>query len=111
MNAIIGNKVPKVQSYVQRTSYKTSEKLTIIHEAKKIEKLKNANSSNKHVGAKRASFYLEAKEELVKWLNEFCLARIAVTADFIKVQMFNILLTICATKYPNATKQFHASKS
>ncbi|CAG8614060.1 6849_t:CDS:2 [Cetraspora pellucida] len=45
------------------------------------EKLKNANSNNKHVGARKALFYLEAKEELVKWLNELHLAEIAITAN------------------------------
>ncbi|KAF0441397.1 zinc finger mym-type protein 4-like isoform x1 [Gigaspora margarita] len=36
MNTVIGNKVVKVRSHVQRTSYKASEKLAIIQEAKKI---------------------------------------------------------------------------
>ncbi|CAG8563421.1 2415_t:CDS:2 [Dentiscutata heterogama] len=78
MNAIIGNKVLKVRSRVQRTLYKASEKLTWISNE---EKLKNTNSSNRRVGARRASFYSETEEELVKWLNKLCLAGIAVTAE------------------------------
>ncbi|KAF0484466.1 zinc finger mym-type protein 4-like isoform x1 [Gigaspora margarita] len=36
MNTVIGNKAVKVRSCVQRTSYKASEKLAVIQEAKKI---------------------------------------------------------------------------
>ncbi|CAG8843021.1 1570_t:CDS:1, partial [Racocetra persica] len=36
---VIGNKTSKIQSYLQRTSYKVSEKLVVICKAKKIDVL------------------------------------------------------------------------
>ncbi|KAF0508703.1 hypothetical protein F8M41_018719 [Gigaspora margarita] len=101
MNTIIGtnkdNKVvKKVRAHIQRTSYKVSKKLNIIQETKKI-------ASNRCIGARRVSFYLAAKEELVKWLNDLHQTEIAITVAVIKMQMVTIFLTTCASKYPDAT--------
>ncbi|CAG8482288.1 9440_t:CDS:2, partial [Racocetra fulgida] len=124
-----GNKAVKVRNRVQRTSYKASEKLTVIQEAEKIgvlaaarhfgidqsmisqwicnkEKYINTSASNRRIGARRVSFYPAAEKELVKWLNDLHQTGIAVTAAAIKMQMVNILSTTCANKYPDAAKQF-----
>ncbi|CAG8800806.1 303_t:CDS:1, partial [Cetraspora pellucida] len=111
-----------------------SEKLTVIQEAKRIgvlaaschfgidqsmvsrwknneKKINNVVSGNRRVGVGRTSFYLAAKEELIKWLNELRQIGIAVTSGSIKMQIYTILSTTCADKYPGASQQFHASKS
>ncbi|CAG8842448.1 27515_t:CDS:2, partial [Gigaspora margarita] len=104
----------KVRSRVQRTSYKASEKLAVIQEAKKIGVLAASRrfdiNHNRRVGAGRVSFYPAAEEELVRWLNELRQMGIAVTAGSIKMQMITILSTTCADKYPGASQQFHASR-
>ncbi|CAG8796236.1 14768_t:CDS:2, partial [Gigaspora rosea] len=95
----------KVRSHVQRTSYKASEKLAVRKTMKK-------NTLILHqVGAGRVSFYPAAEEKLVIWLNELRQMGIAVTVGSIKIQIFKILLTTCADKYPGASQRFHASNS
>ncbi|CAG8820736.1 3137_t:CDS:1, partial [Gigaspora rosea] len=130
MNNIIGkNKPVKVRKRVQRTSYKASEKLTVIQEAKRIgvlaasrhfgidqsmvsrwknseEKFNNVISGNRRIGAGRVSFYSAAEEELIKWFNELRRMEIAVTAGSIKMQMITILSTTYTDKYPSASQQF-----
>ncbi|CAG8592038.1 8167_t:CDS:2, partial [Scutellospora calospora] len=56
--------------------------------------------------ARRTSFYLAAEEELIKWLNELQQIEIAVISDSIKMQMYTILLTTCADKYPDSFKGY-----
>ncbi|CAG8805568.1 16424_t:CDS:2, partial [Cetraspora pellucida] len=68
------NKAVKVRSHVQRTSYKISEKLTVIQEAKQIGVL----AASCRFG--RTSFYPTAEKELIKWLNELRQIGIAVTS-------------------------------
>src|SRR4051812_5383600 len=132
--ANISNTAPKIKKRLQRASYKASDKLTIIHEAKKIgilaaarhfgidqsmvsrwmhneERFASTASKNRRVGAGRTSAYPAAEEELVKWINELRLVGIAVTAGTIKMQMITILTTTCANTYPGAFNKFHASKS
>ncbi|CAG8711098.1 6674_t:CDS:2, partial [Cetraspora pellucida] len=89
------NKAVKVRSHVQRTSYKVSEKLIIIQEAKQI-------------GVLAASYHFGIDQSM---LNELRQMGIAVTSGSIKMQMYTILSTTCANKYPGASQQFHASKS
>ncbi|CAG8853828.1 14361_t:CDS:2, partial [Gigaspora margarita] len=96
----------KVRNHVQRTSYKASEKLAVIQEAKKIGVLA---ASRRFDINQRVSFYPAAKEELVRWLNELHQMGIAVIAGSIKMQMTMILSTTCADKYPGTSQQFHAS--
>ncbi|CAG8501651.1 17210_t:CDS:2 [Dentiscutata heterogama] len=78
MNAIIANK--KIGVLATSRHFVIDQSMVSQWISNK-EKLKNANSSNRCVGARRASFYPEAEEELVKWLNELHLAKIAVTAE------------------------------
>ncbi|CAG8768196.1 41822_t:CDS:2 [Gigaspora margarita] len=60
-------------------------------------------ASNRCIGAGRVLFYLAAKEELVKWLNDLYQTEIAITVAVIKMQIVTIFLTTCASKYPNTT--------
>ncbi|CAG8615815.1 7625_t:CDS:2 [Ambispora leptoticha] len=110
---------PKFKDRIQRTSYKASEKLAIINEAKKFnilavwvrdkEKFSNAISTSRHVGAGKILAYSAAEEELLKWINELCLVEIAVTAGAIKLQMVTILAITCANDYSDASNKFHTS--
>ncbi|CAG8741994.1 5065_t:CDS:2, partial [Ambispora leptoticha] len=76
-------------------SYTASEKLAIIHEAKKIGILaaERRFGIDRRVGAGRFSAYPAAEEELVTWIKELHLVGIAVTAGAIKLQMTTILAT------------------
>ncbi|CAG8744760.1 2511_t:CDS:2, partial [Ambispora leptoticha] len=68
---------PKFKDHVQRTSYKASEKLVIINEAKKF-------------GILAVAYWLVysvAEEELLKWINKLHLIEIVMMADAIKLQM------------------------
>ncbi|CAG8700616.1 75_t:CDS:2 [Ambispora leptoticha] len=70
---------PKFKGRVQRTSYKASKKLAIINEAKKFGILTAAHCTGK------ISAYPATEEELLKWINELRLVRIAVMAGAIKL--------------------------
>ncbi|CAG8690534.1 4166_t:CDS:1, partial [Ambispora leptoticha] len=51
------------------------------------------------VDAGRFLAYPVAEEELITWIKELYLVRIAATARAIKIQMTTILATTCANTY------------